>query len=299
MTLLREAVARAINAHTLLADPAGDPTALLGGLAFCDSLGVALWRWKYGGDHSQAPTAVRLLADTIRSARRFSRWHDARSKRRAKANGVCRDATPADLADRVAAAVLAEWCADRCPGCHGKGTLGGEQHLPAKRRAPCKRCSPRGKNEAASDGQKSPGNSGAGTARAAQDPWRYWPRSGTAPVRSCSQCGGTGHVEQPVDAAAPRLCGRCKGSGRAPVQPNARAVMIGISLALYRARWEPVFAELLARLDAFDFRVQSELRGQLRSPHLQSDETAGIVRAIRQELAQRLIPASAQAPIPT
>lgn len=236
----REAVAVLTNPRTMAGGRVEGGSALLPALAFCDRLGVLLWRAKYGEDLSQAKPAAVLLADWIRGAGRFNRWAAGRQQRRLR-HARCAEhraeATPADLADALARAVLGEWIADRCPQCHGRGTVGGEQYLGSKALLRCRACNAEG--------------------------WRLLADGRTR--ETCAPCAGRGRVQAPApDPGATRVCGLCKGCGRRRVEHGRRAAALGLSLDLYRRRWQPVFEALLARLDAVDESVDAGLREQMK-----------------------------------
>jgi hypothetical protein len=252
----REAVAIVTNARTLLAGPVEGGHALVPALAFCDTLGTLLWRAKYGGDRRVLPRAVLLLAQVIRSAHRFKRAPDAAGHARHgrhRNDAVSRRGrqhTPADLADALAARALHEWVDDRCTHCHGRGMVGGEQHLGSRYLAPCRSCGTQG-------WLHDPALPVPTLAQGERDP---------RPRLTCGKCNGRGRVDRPLPQTAPStVCPHCKGSGKARVDHAGRALAIGLALDVYRRHWGPVFDSLFAKLDAIDAKVEHHLRAQLKA----------------------------------
>lgn len=251
MSTLREAIGKAVNERTLLADPDGAWERRVGALGWTDPLGALLWRLKYGGDAQVAKTAIIMLGNALRGTARFSRWRfrGLSQTQLQAARGVRRDYEGEDIVDRLAARALAEWVADRCIKCHGRGTVGGDFHAPTVRQVECKCC----------DGQGS-----LLDPRAAR-----CDLEAKAEVRPllrvvCPECRGKGLVEERVAATPPaRICPACDGAGRAHVSMSQRAIAIGVSLRQYQRHWAPIFDSVMVVLDCLDGDVARTLKQRL------------------------------------
>jgi len=244
MNELKERAGIAMNARAQFADAVPDRQVTLGALATVDELGNILWHMKYGQDlrHRALHRASLLLAMRIAEGSRFKRGKlsgIAKMRDAQRPEHERRSDQPALLV-RFAETAILEWLSDQCSKCRGRGMLGGGGRI--SKRVDCAKCAP---------------------VREAIDVrlrFCHWP---IADRSLCDACLGKGFVVETPFAEVPHLCNHCNGSGKEPVNVGRRAIALGISLEVYRRRWESRFVWLHAVLEKVDAQTGEEFRSGL------------------------------------
>lgn len=252
----KEQAGIAMSARTQLADSVSDRQVTLGALAFADELGAILWRMKYGQDVKRAGMrrATLLLASKVRSSGKFNRARftgiDKAAKRERNLGGDVERST-ADVVERFARRVIVEWVADVCVTCSGRGKVAvSVSAVPSP--TPCGTCGETGR--VLVDETFLP---------SVPLTRRYYIRE----YERCPTCHGRTRIypdSRTREAVRTDVCPSCSGTGRARVDHPARAHALGVSLDVYRRRWEARFHGMLAILDQIDARAGDVVSAQMR-----------------------------------
>lgn len=126
MSDLREDIAVAGNPSNLWSQGrVRDGDVKLGALGMADALGALLWRLKYRGDAGVTRRVRALMADRLRTDRRWQHALRGRAHGR-RGRGANQDAPrlASDVIHRLVFRVLNEWLNERCTTCHGRGSVG-------------------------------------------------------------------------------------------------------------------------------------------------------------------------------
>lgn len=261
----KEQAGIAMSARTQLADPVSDRQVTLGALAFADELGAILWRMKYGQDVKRAgmKRATLLLANKVRSSGKFNRARftgiDKAAKRERNLGGdVERAAT--DIVERFAKRVIVEWVADVCVTCSGRGKVAlSVSAVPTP--TACRACD----------------NTGRVIVYEMALPSVPLTRPFAIQEHDrCPSCHGRRYLypdSSTRKAVRTDVCQSCNGSGKAKVDHPARAHALGVSLDVYRRRWEDRFHGMLAILDQIDECAGDVVRSQMRRGTLHSERS--------------------------